>query len=114
MNTHLALIGHCAMNINLISLQQGKIMANFLLEQKHLDAGDIAHLKCDTQCNFMLMDNTNFQNYRTGRQFKYYGGHYTHFPARITAPHTGTWNVVIDLGGGRANIQYNLSYLTSA
>ena len=88
-------------------------MSNFLHEQKYLHTGDIAHLECDTQCNFMLMDNSNFQNYRTGRQFKYYGGHFTHFPARIEVPHTGTWNVVIDLGGGRANIRYSLSYLTS-
>ncbi|MCL8351519.1 DUF1883 domain-containing protein [Acinetobacter baumannii] len=31
----------------------------------------------------------------------------------MNVPHTGTWNVVIDLGGGRANIRYNLSYLTA-
>lgn len=88
-------------------------MANYLHDQKTLNQGDIVQLDCDTQCNFMIMDNTNYQNYRNGRQFNYYGGHYTHFPARIAVPHTGTWHVIIDLGGGRANIRYNLSYLTA-
>lgn len=88
-------------------------MADYLHDQKFLNQGDVVQLDCDTQCNFMIMDNTNFQNYRNRRQFKYYGGHYTHFPAHIAVPHTGTWNVIIDLGGGRANIRYNLSYLTA-
>lgn len=48
-------------------------MANYLHDQKFLNRGDIVHLDCDTQCNFMIMDNTNFQNYRNGRQFNYYG-----------------------------------------
>ncbi|MUT41132.1 DUF1883 domain-containing protein, partial [Acinetobacter baumannii] len=37
-------------------------MANYLHDQKFLNRGDIVHLDCDTQCNFMIMDNTNFQN----------------------------------------------------
>ncbi|TNL47918.1 DUF1883 domain-containing protein [Acinetobacter bereziniae] len=88
-------------------------MADFIHAQKFLNQGDIVQLDCDTQCNFMLMDNSNFQKYRSGRSFEYFGGHYTHFPAQIVVPRTETWNVVIDLGGGRANIRYNLSYLTS-
>jgi hypothetical protein len=36
------------------------------------------------------------------------------FPARITVPHDGYWNVTIDLGGGRAHIRYNIGYLKHA
>lgn len=33
--------------------------------------------------------------------FEYYGGHFTDFTARITAPHTGEWNIIIDAPGGK-------------
>ncbi|MFW2003018.1 DUF1883 domain-containing protein [Acinetobacter ursingii] len=87
-------------------------MTNHLHDDKYLNQGDVVRLDCDTQCNFMIMDGTNYQNYRHGRRFTYCGGKFVYFPATITVPHTGTWHVVIDLGGGRANIRYNLSYLT--
>ena len=86
-------------------------MSDFIHSREHLNTGDTVQLKCDTQCNFMLMDDTNFSNYRNSRQYKYYGGHFKSFPARITAPHTTNWNIVIDLGGGRAQIRYDLSVL---
>lgn len=88
-------------------------MFDFLHNQKFLNQGDIAQLNCDTQCNFMLMDNTNFQKYRRRRPFQYFGGHYTNFPARIAVPHTDNWNIVIDLGGSHPNTRYSLNYLTS-
>jgi len=55
--------------------------------------------------NVLLMDDSNLQNYRGGRQFQYYGGYFTQSPATIRAPSTGHWNVVVDLGGrvGRVN-----------
>lgn len=84
---------------------------DFIHAQEHLNGGDVVRLDCDTQCNFMLMTDSNFSSYRRGGRHEYYGGFFTHFPATITAPHSGRWNVVIDLGGGRANIRYNLSYL---
>lgn len=84
---------------------------DFIHAQEHLNDGDVVRLDCDTQCNFRLMTDSNFSSYRRGGRHEYYGGFFTHFPATITAPHSGHWNVVIDLGGGRANIRYNLSYL---
>lgn len=86
-------------------------MSDFIHARKYLNTGDTVQLDCDTQCNFMLLDDANFNNYKNRKKFTYYGGHFTHFPAHITAPHTTTWNVVIDLGGGRANIKYNLSVI---
>jgi hypothetical protein len=35
-------------------------------------------------------------------------------PARIIVPYDGNWNVTIDLGGGGANIRYNIEYLKAA
>ncbi len=85
-------------------------MADFIHAREYLAAGDTAVVDCSHQCNVILMDDANFQNYRAGRQYNYYGGHFSRFPARISAPHAGYWNTVIDLGGGRANIRYNISY----
>lgn len=84
---------------------------DFIHAQEHLNDGDVVRLDCDTQCNFRLMTDSNFSSYRRGGRHEYYGVFFTHFPATITVPHSGHWNIVIDLGGGRANIRYNLSYL---
>ena len=54
--------------------------------------------------NVLVMDNPNFLNYRSGRQFIYYGGFYTHSPAVIVPPSPGHWNVVIDLGGASGQV----------
>jgi hypothetical protein len=48
--------------------------------------------------NVRIMDDLNFQNYQTGKPYRFYGGHFTRSPAVITVP-AGTWNVVVDLEG---------------
>ena len=52
-----------------------------------------------TEANVQLVDSTNFQNYKNGRQFTYFGGHYKASPVRLTIPHAGNWYVTVDLGG---------------
>jgi len=84
---------------------------DFIHAREHFNDGDVVVLDCDTQCNFHITDDPNFSAYRRGHQFRYYGGHFKSFPARISVPHSGYWNVVVDLGGASANIRYNLSYL---
>ena len=51
------------------------------------------------------------KNYRHGLYHTCYGGFYKMLPARIAVPHSGYWNVTLDLGGGQANIRYNISFL---
>ena len=84
---------------------------NFIHSREYLNRGDIVQLDCDIQCNFMITTDAAFSSYRCGGRFQYYGGHYQRFPARITVPHSDNWNITIDLGGGRANIRYNISVL---
>ncbi|MBU1370401.1 MAG: DUF1883 domain-containing protein [Bacteroidetes bacterium] len=84
---------------------------NFIHSREYLNQGDVVHLDCDTQCNFMITDDLNFSSYKRGGKFSYYGGHFDRFPAKITVPRSGYWNVTIDLGGGSASIRYNLSYI---
>ena len=81
---------------------------DFIHSREFLKQGDTVVLDCDTQCNFMLTDDANFANYKRGGAFRYLGGHYKYFPASVTAPSPGYWNITIDLGGGASNIHYGL------
>lgn len=86
-------------------------MGNFIHAREYLDSGDVVVVECDHQCNVLVMDDVNFENYRRGGQFRYHGGFYKYLPARIGVPHSGHWNTVIDLGGGSAQIRYNVGYI---
>lgn len=86
-------------------------MSDFIHAREYLTAGSIVKLNCDTQCNFMIMTDSDFSNYRNRRSYHYYGGFCKMFPATIAVPHNDNWNVVIDLGGRRANITYSISYI---
>lgn len=57
-----------------------------------------------TECNVMLLDSNNFNNYRQGRRCHYHGGHTKQSIVRIKVPHSGIWNLVVDLGGYRGQV----------
>ena len=86
-------------------------MSDFIHAREHLDEGVRVRVDCDHQCNIMVMDDTNFASYRRGDKFSYFGGFYKRLPGVVSVPHTGWWNTVIDLGGGRANIKYSITYV---
>ena len=50
-----------------------------------------------------LVDSTNFQNYENGRQFTYFGGHYTKTPVVITVSGRGRWYLIVK---GEGQYQY--------
>jgi len=87
---------------------------DFIHAREYLGEGDVVIVECDHQCNVLVMDDSNFSSYRRGGQYRYHGGFYQRLPARIAVPHSDNWNTVIDLGGGRANIRYNIGYLKGA
>lgn len=60
--------------------------------------------------NVLLLDNSNFNNYKNGRKYSYYGGHATRSPVIIPVPRSGIWHVAINLGGhgGRINSAVNV------
>ena len=84
---------------------------NFLHSREHLNEGDIVEVDCSHQCNVRLTTDTNFANFKRGRAHQYFGGFYKMLPARIAAPHTGYWNITIDLGGGSANIRHSINII---
>jgi len=61
--------------------------------------------------NVRLLDSSNFQHYKSGRQHRYYGGHATRSPVRLTIPNNGHWYIVIDTGGYRGRVKASVSML---
>lgn len=69
---------------------------------------DLGHLKrgstvvvtlSGNAANVRLLDSTNFNSYRQGRQHRYYGGLAKRSPVRLAVPHDGRWHVTVDLVG---------------
>jgi hypothetical protein len=86
-------------------------MSDFIHSREYLHAGDVVVVECNHQCNVRVMDDSNFSSFRSGRGHHAHGGFYKMLPARIAVPSDGYWNTTIDLGGGRANIRYNIGYI---
>ena len=81
----------------------------FIHQRRHLRKGEIVQLDCDTQCNFMLLTDADYAAYQQVRPFSYCGGTFKRFPAQITVPETGDWNIIIDLAGAKEEIKYNIT-----
>lgn len=84
---------------------------SFLHKRMHLNAGQTVEVSLDKQANVLLMDDLQFQNYRSGSSFNYRGGQAKRSPIRIGVPHTGYWNLTIDLGGASGTIRHSIRIL---
>jgi hypothetical protein len=62
--------------------------------------------------NVLLLDDSNFQNYKSRRQFNYHGGFFKQSPVVLRAPGAGHWHVVIDLGGGAGRVSASVRVLS--
>jgi hypothetical protein len=64
--------------------------------------------------NVRLMDNSNFQSYRNGRQHRYYGGLVKQSPFRIQIPNSGNWHLTVDMQGLIGTVRSGIRILASA
>ena len=78
------------------------------------DAGpdEVVEVTLDHQANVLLMDDSNYNNYRHSRSFRYYGGHATRSPVRLVPPRQARWNIVVDLGGGTGRVKAGVRVLS--
>jgi hypothetical protein len=81
----------------------------FIHSRRYLNKGEIVQLDCDAQCNFMLATDADFDRYQRGQRFQYHGGVFKEFPARISVPASGDWNIVIDSAGAEKQITYSIT-----
>lgn len=84
---------------------------NHLHIRDYIQGGRTVRVEIDTQANVMLLDDVNYSHYKSGLNFRYDGGFYKTSPALIDVPHTGNWNVVIDLGGGSGTIRHSIEII---
>jgi hypothetical protein len=68
--------------------------------REHLNRGDGFVVNCTHQSNVLVMDDVNLSLYRSGQQARYFGGFYRRFPARISVPSSGYWNVWLEAPPG--------------
>jgi hypothetical protein len=64
------------------------------------NSGDVVEITLSgNAANVRLLDNSNFDAYRDGRQHRYIGGLATQSPVRLQIPSSGRWHVVVDMQG---------------
>ncbi|MBA2621030.1 MAG: DUF1883 domain-containing protein [Acidobacteria bacterium] len=64
--------------------------------------------------NVRLMDSSNFQSYKSGRDHRYYGGLAEQSPVRLQIPNSGNWYVTVDMNGLRGTVRSSIDILPSA
>jgi len=85
---------------------------NFLNYEVWTQAGDVIQVfLTGNAANVLVLDEMNFQNYRSGKSFRYAGGYFTQSPALIKPPSAGHWHVVVDLGGGAGTVNAEVRIL---
>jgi len=65
-------------------------------QREHLNEDDIVVIECSQRCNIRLMNDANFRSFKNGGRHTYHGGAFDKFPAKITVPSTGFWNITLD------------------
>lgn len=87
---------------------------NYLHSEFTLGPDDAVEVTLDKQANVRLMDDSNFSRYKRGEKHTYYGGLAETTPVRLSPPHQGHWNVVIDLGGYGGTVRSSVRVLHHA
>ena len=67
-----------------------------------LEKGSTVIVTLSSVANVRLMDSSNFNAYKSGRDHRYIGGLVKKTPFRIQVPRTGSWYLTIDLMGLKA------------
>jgi hypothetical protein len=63
-------------------------------------AGDVVEITLSgSAANVRLLDSSNFEAYRSGRQHRYIGGLAEQSPVRLSIPSSGHWHVAVDMQG---------------
>lgn len=81
----------------------------------HQQRGNVVEVTLSgSAANVRLLDGSNFQSYRSGRQHRYYGGLMERSPAHIPVPHSGHWHLVVDMQGLRGQTRSSIRIIPAA
>lgn len=64
--------------------------------------------------NVLLLDTSNYNNYKNGKRYRYYGGYVKRSPYRVVVPNDRRWFIVINLGGYRGQVRSSVKVLPGA
>jgi hypothetical protein len=64
--------------------------------------------------NVQLLDSSNFNSYKNGRQYRYIGGLAKKSPIHLQTTHSSHWHITIDLRGLRGNVRSMVRVLPTA
>jgi len=53
----------------------------------------------------LMMDSSNFENYRRGRRYRFVGGLPTRSTVSLKVPRTGQWHLCVDMLGLRGSVR---------
>jgi hypothetical protein len=84
---------------------------NHLLTELDLKDGDVLEVSLDGQANVLLLDPANYDSYRNGQSYRYFGGHAVSSPVRLAPPRGGKWYLVVDLGGYAGHVEAGVRLL---
>ncbi len=84
---------------------------NYLHQEFEAGPDDMIEVALDGQANVMLLDAPNFERYRKGEPFRYYGGLARQSPAKLVPPHPGRWHLAVDLGGHPGTLRAGVRFL---
>ncbi|WP_270220148.1 DUF1883 domain-containing protein [Lactococcus lactis] len=54
------------------------------------------------RADVFLVDEQNYRNYKSGHNFRYFGGNATKTPVTITVNGPGRWYLIVDNGSGES------------
>ena len=84
-------------------------MENYLHKKLALSEGDVITVTLNQHANVLLLTDADYQSYCSGDAYQYQGGAATESTYSITAPYSGAWNLVLDLGGKTGVIEYEVN-----
>jgi Domain of unknown function (DUF1883) len=84
----------------------------FIHAREYVINGQAVKINCDRECRVMLTTDGEYDNFRKRRDYIYQGSLYRLFPVVLTPPHSGFWNITLDLGDDyTATIQYSIDVI---
>ena len=81
----------------------------------NLDKGRIVEIVLQgNAANVQLLDSSNFNSHKNGRQYRYIGGLAKKSPIHLQTSHSSHWHITIDLRGLRGNVRSMVRVLPTA
>jgi hypothetical protein len=76
-----------------------------------LRPGQVVQITLSLAAHVRLLDPANFDKYRTGQAYQFFGAYMTRSPAQVRVPSAGHWHLAVDLGGAQGTLTSSVTIL---